>query len=407
MFEFTKETVQDASSTTDTWSTAGTLDHPSESSMWPKGELAGASHVTRYQATMDLLATCLQSDVPIWQATEREGSELDGAEPKTLGHGASGEVAMGIISQHENRLVAFKRFRVSLSSTGESGREAEHVRMLREAKMEIIAMSNQVVQSYPGICKVLGLAISPMSKGFTLGLLLELAYCSLEKFLVEKMLPNETDRMGLVTGIARGLYSLHLIGIIHGDLKPSNCLVFKPLEGPPIAKLSDFGLARSVTDGSQSHSGPAWGTWFWAAPECLDSGTGTARPTMESDMFSLGMLAVETIFDLEKLDQFGWPSFRFRSRGHLGPSEFEQQKRNGGLAAIAGQLASSTFFLANGEHFPSMALCLDGKEEHDSVTDRKCMMFTSIEDGIHRGKVSIGCLPTHIPSQLSYPSKVL
>lgn len=314
-------------------------------------ELADASRLKRYEAAMDLLATCLQSDVPIWEMAPPEH------EPRIIGQGASADVVPGILEDC-GRLVAVKRFRVSLVSDNmkETEKEDEHVQMLRQAKMEISAMSNQVVQSYPGICKVLALGVSCASNGFRPSLVLERADCNLHQCLVQNTFPKETDRVGLVTGIARGLYSLHRIDMIHGDLKPSNCLVFRRGDGPPIAKVSDFGLARRVEKrfNDNPNREPAWGTWFWAAPECLDNAIGTAksdRNTNKTDIYSLGMLAVETIFDLEKLDEFGWPSFRFRGRDQFQPSEFEQQKLDGRLAVIARRLTSSMFFLANSEHF--------------------------------------------------------
>jgi len=96
--------------------------------------------------------------------------------------------------------------------------------------------------------------------------------------------------------IVSGLVYLHLMHIIHGDLKSGNILV----NNSGHACLADFGLA-TVMHGittppttSTTHSGR--GTTRWMAPELFDPerfGRDSCRHTEESDIYALGMVILE------------------------------------------------------------------------------------------------------------------
>ena len=64
--------------------------------------------------------------------------------------------------------------------------------------------------------------------------------------------------------LAEGVASVHAVGVLHRDVKPSNVL----LEGrTPI--LIDFGLARVADDPKLTHTGWLLGTPGYLAPEIL------------------------------------------------------------------------------------------------------------------------------------------
>jgi hypothetical protein len=76
--------------------------------------------------------------------------------------------------------------------------------------------------------------------------------------------------------IAQGLHHLHFKGTIHGDVKPSNCLLARDSSGGLTCKLSDFGLAVQLSSlFHRPESGPVGkGTPGFMAPElmCAESG---------------------------------------------------------------------------------------------------------------------------------------
>ncbi|KAG6917270.1 hypothetical protein DXG01_003218 [Tephrocybe rancida] len=104
------------------------------------------------------------------------------------------------------------------------------------------------------------------------------------------------DRIKLAIGIARGMKYLKFCGVIHGDIKAANILVDDE-NGPVIA---DFGLSQYEGDETQLHEtqqlhsdGSGGGTIRYMAPERLNPGTRSARPTFASDVFAFGMTLYE------------------------------------------------------------------------------------------------------------------
>lgn len=92
--------------------------------------------------------------------------------------------------------------------------------------------------------------------------------------------PEEATR--IVADVCRGLAAAHAAGLIHRDIKPANILL-SPAGASiqPIAKLSDFGLARAAHDGKEIDVA---GTPLYMAPEQFDGRE--AGPAC--DIYSLG-----------------------------------------------------------------------------------------------------------------------
>lgn len=91
--------------------------------------------------------------------------------------------------------------------------------------------------------------------------------------------------------LARALDYIHALGLVHGDIKPSNVLVCKPETpgGMPQAKLIDFGLARMLREPvAKPEEGPdgsitVLGTPGFSAPEKVRGQATDGR----SDIYSL------------------------------------------------------------------------------------------------------------------------
>lgn len=95
---------------------------------------------------------------------------------------------------------------------------------------------------------------------------LELAHGDLDglvRFERQPTISIET-RCHLLGDIASALDAIHQVGLIHGDLKPANVLVFKEISRW-VAKLSDFGSSTGAGRSGNGFGGR--GTVGWRAPE--------------------------------------------------------------------------------------------------------------------------------------------
>ena len=105
-------------------------------------------------------------------------------------------------------------------------------------------------------------------------------------------------RVHIMHGLTSGLAFLHDNNIVHCDLKAANIFIGDGGEGNYLVKLGDFGTARfdfeqfsvSVLPSRTSNKDAVMGTAAYTAPELLETG---AKPTIQSDMYSLGMVMTE------------------------------------------------------------------------------------------------------------------
>ncbi|GAA4899428.1 hypothetical protein GCM10025789_17060 [Tessaracoccus lubricantis] len=102
------------------------------------------------------------------------------------------------------------------------------------------------------------------------------------------------DTRAILYDLANALAVAHEAGIIHRDIKPANVLV--PDTG---AKITDFGIARSLDRDSRTMTGQVMGTAHYLSPEqALGQQVGPA-----SDIYGLGVLAHEMLTGKKPFDR--------------------------------------------------------------------------------------------------------
>lgn len=245
--------------------------------------------VTLSNESMDLDATlpgdefALQHDVPI-SAPDSNVENPDVLIGEMFGHfqlispigkGGMGQVYMALDTSLQ-RYAAVKILRSHLAATAETTAQSsddEIDKLLQEAVSQARVTHPNVVTIYyvgkqdgnPFLAMEL-VNGDPLSKRI-----------SDNDISFESLAPITID-------LANALQISQEIGIIHGDIKPSNVLITKSGS----AKLSDFGMARDVSDDSVV----VGGTPNYLAPEILRG----EKATIQSDMYSLGVTFYEMTF---------------------------------------------------------------------------------------------------------------
>ncbi|MBO5413740.1 MAG: Stk1 family PASTA domain-containing Ser/Thr kinase [Clostridia bacterium] len=91
----------------------------------------------------------------------------------------------------------------------------------------------------------------------------------------------------LAIQIARGLEKAHRNNIIHRDIKPHNIIITE--EG--VAKVTDFGIAKAVSNSTITAFGATTGSVHYFSPEHAKGGHTDAK----SDLYSLGVVMYEMV----------------------------------------------------------------------------------------------------------------
>ena len=96
------------------------------------------------------------------------------------------------------------------------------------------------------------------------------------------------DAVRVAAEVASALEAAHRRGIVHRDVKPGNILI---TDGDRSVKVTDFGIARAVSEASMTVTGTTLGSVHYFSPEQArgDNVTGA------SDVYSLGIVLYEML----------------------------------------------------------------------------------------------------------------
>lgn len=220
------------------------------------------------------MAACPPS-VKIFSVGELEKATERFSSKKILGEGGFGRVYHGILGDGSE--VAVKLL------------TKEHQNKDREFISEVEMLSRL---HHRNLIKLIGICI----EGHTQCLVYELVRNgSVESHLhasgnKKKESLNWDARMKIALGAARGLAYLHEDSnprVIHRDFKASNIL----LEEDFTPKVSDFGLAREASEGTNHISTRVMGTFGYVAPEYAMTG----HLLVKSDVYSYGVVLLELL----------------------------------------------------------------------------------------------------------------
>ncbi|WAR29213.1 CTR1-like protein, partial [Mya arenaria] len=248
------------------------LNRQNEEMEWKKAH--GAKPKTRAS-----LLTNFQESIPF--------SELSLSPEKKIGEGTFGEV---FLTEWNGSAVAVKKLKVTQFSK----------RLEDDFKREILTFS---ALDHPSIVKFLGACVERPNFCIVMEYMQMSLYDALHT--VPDITFTETERLDIITDVCKGIQYLHCERIAHCDLKTLNILINYTEGKTCIAKITDFGLSlvkNSTQSGTSSRGGAIVcyaGTPRYSAPEVLRGEMLKASDMMKADIWSLGLVIFETIFDEE------------------------------------------------------------------------------------------------------------
>lgn len=156
--------------------------------------------------------------------------------------------------------------------------------------LEITALCHPRLREHPNAVDLLAWGTSTLNWHGVPFIALELANTDLSSFLRDWTGISIAVKHHISLDVACGLDAIHEVGLIHGDLKPENVLMFHESEHW-VAKLADFGGAINVGNDD------LWdgrGTVGWRAPELrmlFEHGTRLDRSMLDRiDVYSYGLM---------------------------------------------------------------------------------------------------------------------
>ena len=193
---------------------------------------------------------------------------------RKLGEGGMGQVWLAEQTSPVRRQVALKLMRAG----------AYDVSLLKRFRAERQSLA---IMDHPAIAKVFDAGATPQGQPY---LVMEYVpglpiteYCDEKKLKI-------ADRLELFIQVCEGVQHAHQKAIIHRDLKPANILVVE-IDGKPVARIIDFGLAKTTTNQVDSETmftqmGHFVGTPAYMSPEQADPNVGDIDT--RTDVYSLG-----------------------------------------------------------------------------------------------------------------------
>lgn len=165
-------------------------------------------------------------------------------------------------------------------------------RYVRDASMHRRFVEEGVIQanlSHPNVVRVTDIVDE---RGFSAIIMEFVDGGSLEGWLRKQAGRVDVAQMiDVFLGVLGGVGYAHAQGIVHRDIKPANILM-DVRSATPVPKVTDFGIAKIVSERRHTETGTTMGTIHYAAPEQL---TDAKSVDHRADIYALGCTLYEML----------------------------------------------------------------------------------------------------------------
>jgi len=110
---------------------------------------------------------------------------------------------------------------------------------------------------------------------------------NLRELLTKRSTFDDEATLRCIMALLKALISAHEKGLVHRDLKPENILI----DYKGNVHITDFGLAKALTEAKHTQTGTILGTVAYVAPEIVEHG----NVSEQSDIYALGVLMYELL----------------------------------------------------------------------------------------------------------------
>ncbi len=250
-------------------------------------ELCGQCQALRSPAT--LAATLLSTPSPAEVAPSFQEDTFGLYTPlRILGEGGMGTVYLARQERPFRREVALKVIKLGLDS--------KQVIVRFESERQALALID-----HPNVARVLDAGTSERGRPYFVMEYVDgipiTQYCDAKPL-------NTRQRLELFIPVCDALQHAHRKGIIHRDVKPSNILVTE-VDGKPVPKVIDFGIARATDQGLLEREGFTLAGQIVGTPEYMSpeqASLDTRDIDTGTDVYSLGIVLYELLVGALPLD---------------------------------------------------------------------------------------------------------
>ncbi len=253
------------------------------------------------------------------------------------------EGGMGAVHKVRHRFLDEIRVIKVIRSTLEPSQEISD-RFLREARMAIRLR-------HPSLAVLHDFAVDDDGKAFIV--MEHIAGLTLEDVLRTGGPPPLGLALEIASQALRAMGYLHRNGFVHRDVAPDNLMLTRGVDGEPLVKLIDLGIAKVLAgEGAATTTGIFLGKPRYASPEQFHAQEIDHR----SDLYSFGVVFYELLTGRCPVDGNDPASYM---AGHLfrPPLDFAVSDPHGRLPAELRRIVLRTLAKAPAERFASAAEC--------------------------------------------------